>query len=71
MLPVGTGIPFPISIPFNLEEKEEQGKMTKQELMAKEHLENTTDITMNMGYVNLKNKKEKTIEVAIQKEREE
>ena len=60
-----------ISIPFNLEEKEDQGKMTKQELMAKEHLENTTDITMNMGYVNLKNKKEKTIEVAIQKEREE
>ena len=60
-----------ISIPFNLEEKEEQGKMTKQELMAKEHLENTTDITMNMGYVNLKNKKEKAIEVAIQKEREE
>ena len=48
-----------ISIPFNLEEKEELGKMTKQELMAKEHLENTTDITMNMGYVNLKKKKEK------------
>lgn len=58
-----------ISIPFNLEEKEEQGKMTKQELMAKEHLENTTDITMNMGYVNLKKQKEKTAEVAIQKER--
>ena len=60
-----------ISIPFNLEEREEPKKMTKQELMAKEHLENTTDITMNMGYVNLKNKKEKTVEVAIQKEREE
>ena len=59
-----------ISIPFNLEEKEELGKMTKQELMAKEHLENTTDITMNMGYVNLKKKKEKSVENAIQKERE-
>lgn len=60
-----------ISIPFNLEEKEESGKMTKQELMAKEHLENTTDITMNMGYVNFKNKKEKEEKRLVQKEREQ
>lgn len=59
-----------ISIPFNLEEKEEPVKLSKQELIAKEHLENTTDITMNMGYVNLKKKKEKTVEKAVQKERE-
>ena len=43
-----------ISIPFNLEEKETKTKLNKAELVAKEHLENTTDITMNMGYINLK-----------------
>lgn len=59
-----------ISIPFNLEEKEEPVKLSKQELITKEHLENTTDITMNMGYVNLKKKKEKTVEKAVQKERD-
>ena len=60
-----------ISIPFNLEEKEDEVKLTKQELLAKEHLENTSDITMNMGYVNMdrKNKEEKAN--IIQKEREE
>lgn len=43
-----------ISIPFNLEEKKTKTKLNKAELVAKEHLENTTDITMNMGYINLK-----------------
>ena len=33
-----------------------------KEELAKEHLENTSDITMNMGYVNLK-KKEQTEEI--------
>ena len=59
-----------ISIPFNLEEKEEETKLTEQELIAKDHLENTTNITMNMGYVDLKKKKDKTDRMN-QKEREE
>ena len=42
-----------ISIPFNLEERENT-KLLEKEIKAKEHLENTTDITMNMGYVNIK-----------------
>ena len=59
-----------ISIPFNLEDKEEETKLTEQELIAKDHLENTTNITMNMGYVDLKKKKDKTDRMN-QKEREE
>ena len=51
-----------ISIPFNLEEKEDNHKLKEKEILAKEHLENTSDITMNMGYVNLK-KKEQTEEI--------
>ena len=43
-----------ISIPFNLEEKEEPIKLSDNEIKAKEHLENTSIITMNMGYVNFK-----------------
>ena len=39
-----------ISIPFNLEEKEDMPSYSKNEKLAKEHLENTTDITTNMGY---------------------
>ena len=39
-----------ISIPFNLEEKEDMPSFSKKERIAKEHLENTTDITTNMGY---------------------
>ena len=39
-----------ISIPFNLEEKEDLPGFSEKEKMAKEHLENTTDITTNMGY---------------------
>ena len=43
-----------ISIPFNLEEKE--NNLSKKDLLAKEHLENTSDITINMGYSNLRKK---------------
>lgn len=62
-----------ISIPFNLEEKEAISKLTQKEIMAKEHLENTSDITMNMGYVKMPKKKEKKqiLENEIHKEREE
>ena len=47
-----------ISIPFNLEEKEDVPSFTKYEKMAKDHLENTTDITTNMGYVRTTERKE-------------
>lgn len=39
-----------ISIPFNLEEKENLESFSEKEKIAKEHLENTTGITTNMGY---------------------
>ena len=39
-----------ISIPFNLEEKEDCPSLSKRERMVKEHLESTTDLTTNMGY---------------------
>lgn len=39
-----------ISIPFNLEEKEDMPSFSKKERISKKHLENTTDITTNMGY---------------------
>ena len=39
--------------------------------MAKEHLENTTDITMNMGYTNLKKREDENLKNAIHKEREQ
>ena len=60
-----------LSIPFNLEEKEEPSKLTIQEQMAKEHLENTSDITTNMGYINLKKEDLKSGKSTVQKEREE
>lgn len=41
-----------ISIPFNMEEKESH--LDNKELLAKEHLENTSNITINMGYTNYK-----------------
>ena len=43
-----------ISIPFNLEEKEDMPSFTEKERIAKRHLENTTDITANMGYGSVK-----------------
>jgi tetratricopeptide (TPR) repeat protein len=39
-----------ISIPFNLEEKEDMPSFSEKERISKKHLENTTDITTNMGY---------------------
>lgn len=59
-----------ISIPFNLEEKEENKKLTLNEVKVKEHLENTSDITMNMGYVNLKRENEIVNEKETQQEKE-
>lgn len=47
-----------ISIPFNLEEKE-KSNISDKEKLAKEHLENTSDITMNMGYEKPKKKRQK------------
>ena len=51
-----------ISMPFNFEESRES-KLTKKELIAKEHLENTTDITTNMGYTNFRHTKEENINI--------
>ena len=39
-----------ISIPFNLEEKQDMPSFSQKERISKKHLENTTDITTNMGY---------------------
>ncbi|MCI9064078.1 MAG: tetratricopeptide repeat protein [Clostridia bacterium] len=39
-----------ISIPFNMEEKEDMPSLSKKEKLAKKHLEETTEITANMGY---------------------
>ena len=58
-----------ISIPFNLEEKEPVKKISEKEKKAKKHLEETTDITRNMGYNKLRNN-EISIEIDNQKERE-
>lgn len=43
-----------ISIPFNLEEKQDMPSYSEKERIAKRHLENTTDITSNMGYGSVK-----------------
>ena len=54
-----------ISIPFNLDnqEEEKENKLTLKEIRAKEHLEETVDITRHLSYndINLlkKNTKEK------------
>ena len=54
-----------ISIPFNLEnkEQEEKGKLSKKEIKVKEHLEEMSEITRHLSYndINLlkKNRKEK------------
>ena len=52
-----------LSIPFNLEEK--KSNLTNKEIKAKEHLENTSDITINMGYTDFK-KKTKTEKAEIE-----
>ena len=57
-----------------IEEKEKTG-LTKKEILAKEHLESTSDITMNMGYVKIKNKElndknEQTPEIKIERDKQ-
>lgn len=47
-----------ISIPFNLEEKQDSG-LSERDIKVKEHLENIANITMNMGYVNFMKKDDK------------
>ena len=61
-----------ISIPFNLEEKEDMPSYSDNEKLAKEHLENTTDITTNMGYVGDKKRKifENDLSIDEQKQKE-
>lgn len=60
-----------ISIPFNLEEREEEKtKLTDNEIKVKEHLESTSVITMNMGYINIKKEHEPINEKDIQIEKE-
>lgn len=39
-----------ISIPFNLEKREEKEPLSENEIRAKVHLEETSTITRNMGY---------------------
>lgn len=45
-----------ISIPFNLEEREIKRPLSLKEKKAKKHLEETTELTANMGYVAHKEK---------------
>ena len=58
-----------LSMPFNFEEKENEEEHVKtSEEIAKEHLENTTDITINMGYSsNKSNKEEKSIIIDLER----
>ena len=53
-----------IAIPFNLETEEiKQMKLTAMEMLAKDHLEETSDITTNKGYISFEEEKdEKTQE---------
>lgn len=48
-----------ISIPFNMEEKEDMPSLSKKEKIAKKHLEETQELTANMGYENTIRKEEK------------
>ena len=48
-----------IAIPFNMEEKEDTPNLTEKEKMAKKHLEETSEITTNMGYEKSHKKEEK------------
>lgn len=52
-----------LSIPFNLdfEEEERPKKLTKKELMAKEHLEQMVEITKKIGYNDIKIEKNEKI----------
>ena len=59
-----------ISIPFNLEGKEDMPSFSTNERIAKEHLENTTDITTNMGYVGSKKSNVLQIEKEVENEKQ-
>ena len=48
-----------IAIPFNMEEKEDMPSLSKKERKAKKHLEETSELTANMGYENTRKKEEK------------
>ena len=59
-----------ISIPFNMEDKEDLPSFSKKEKLAKKHLEETTEITANMGYERPKRKDDQLDkEVFIQRDR--
>lgn len=65
-----------LSIPFNLEFKDEEKskKLTKKELIAKQHLEEMVEITKKIGYADYKydiNKEQNNEKKEILKEREE
>ena len=65
-----------MSIPFNLEiEEEKKRKLTKKELIAKQHLEEMVEITKKIGYNDIKlpprENRERQEKKEIQKEREE
>ena len=61
-----------ISIPFNLETEDERIKrqLADKEILAKEHLENTSILTANMGYRNSAERKEQYIAKEQSNERE-
>ena len=59
-----------LSMPFNFEDKENTKEHLKAiEEIAKVHLENTTDITTNMGYANNKSLEEKGKNISLDLER--
>ena len=47
-----------IAIPFNMEEKEDMPSLSDKERKAKKHLEDTSELTANMGYENTIRKEE-------------
>ena len=58
-----------ISIPFNMQEKEDTPSFSKKEKMAKKHLEDTAEITTNMGYEKPKKIEEKEREDIIDRQK--
>ena len=59
-----------LSIPFNLDfEEEKERKLTKKELMAKQHLEEMVEITKKIGFADLKVEK-KNLKTKIEKSQE-
>lgn len=56
--PLFMSIMTKIAIPFNMEEKEDMPSLSKKEKRAKKHLEETSELTANMGYENTRKKDE-------------